>query len=556
MKTDLIEAFLSGELDKDEAASVESALRKDEELREIFFKQKQLDAALKVIFSGSAEVSSHEFSRGVLATLNNESAGDQRHFSKSVLTEILEEKEKIVPVRWPDFIKAAAVAAVAVLALMIGLQTIDLSKITDDETADTTENSGNGGGFGEFAESGYMARVETTKDAVFSEECRETMRKDGWVSGGVLELESGVAEVSFNSGARAFLEGPAKLSVASDNRAFLEFGSLTAEVSPGAAGFTVNTPRMNIVDIGTRFGVLVNEDGNTEVHVMEGIVEASRSSGHTVDVVLSEGLAIKADSRTLSALVPIPYSGHKFELTAGVSHDPSPVIEYRFDESGGPEIIDSGNRRLGGPYDLSLLGEGSFEDSPRRSPGVRGGGLVFRQNQTIATSLSKEFRLENPFTISFWMKIPPEIGRRVEDYVLGLGRAGTGWEFGCRNGIGGGALIAKNGDHFIAGSTDLADGKWHHVAIRFIGGEGDQTHPQLKSHLHLYVDGALETISAWNNGAIEPGAIEPGRAGELRIGDLENSGFPGWIDQVAVFDQAISTQAIQKLVTNPYRNGQ
>ena len=61
---------------------------------------------------------------------------------------------------------------------------------------------------------------------------------------------------------------------------FLKSGRLTAEVPPAASGFTVNTPRLNAVDIGTRFGVNVEENGDSELHVMEGEVEVSRTSGN------------------------------------------------------------------------------------------------------------------------------------------------------------------------------------------------------------------------------------------------------------------------------------
>ena len=82
----------------------------------------------------------------------------------------------------------------------------------------------------------------------------------------------------------------------------------------------------------------------------------------------------------------------------------------------------------------------------------------------------------------------------------------------------------------------MADGKWHHIAVRFIGGEG----ADLNTHLHLYVDGQHERIGFW-----QQGSLAGGRVGELRIGDLQKSGFPGWVDRVAIYDQAISTQTIQ-----------
>jgi hypothetical protein len=57
---------------------------------------------------------------------------------------------------------------------------------------------------------------------------------------------------------------------------------------------------MTIVDLGTRFGVDVSADSGTEVHVLDGSVQASRSSSGTSQaepVVLTAGQAAKASAR-------------------------------------------------------------------------------------------------------------------------------------------------------------------------------------------------------------------------------------------------------------------
>ncbi len=529
MKTELLDAHLTGDLSEDQKEAVELALRNDEALREVYFRQLRMDLALRVLLSNHAEVSGKAFTQGVLARLY---AGEDRNreFSKSVLTEILEEQDKIVPMRWPDLVKSAAAAAVAALLAIIGLKMVDLQREMGHTEAIFSLNNGP-------SQRNYLARVQSARDAHWSNEENVLIRNDGWISNGVLELKSGVVEIAFNSGARAFVEGPAKLSIESENRTFLEFGSMTAEVPEEASGFTVNTPRMNMVDIGTRFGVTVDSVGDTEVHVMEGLVEVSRSSGNSVGALLREGLALKADSRPLSDLKPVAYAGDRFKLSAGSWQDSSPVIKYNFDESGGGQLFDTGNRRKGGPYDLSLIGGSGFDRKPRRAPGMYGQCLVFEGSEPLTTSVSKDFRLEDPFTITFWVKIPPRVGRENDDNMISFGREMTGWELGCRSAFGGGTLIVRNGDAFVAGSTDLADGKWHHVAVRFIGGSS----VQLNSHVHMYVDGDQEIISETKRAE-----VNMGRVGELRIGDLNLSGFSGWLDELAVYDQAISTIRIQK----------
>lgn len=90
-----------------------------------------------------------------------------------------------------------------------------------------------------------------------------------------LQLTSGLAEISFDNGARVLLEGPAELTLDSPVRATLTHGQLTAEVPEQAIGFTIQTPMVNVVDLGTKFGVRVSQKGMTDVAVFSGEVVAS-----------------------------------------------------------------------------------------------------------------------------------------------------------------------------------------------------------------------------------------------------------------------------------------
>ena len=111
------------------------------------------------------------------------------------------------------------------------------------------------------------------------------------------------------------------------NRGFLKKGRLTAEVPRPATGFVINTPLMNVVDLGTRFGLTVKFNGETEVHVMQGVVEASRSKGISVPLILTEGLAVLADRRPQSRLKPVLYAGHQFVLP---EQEPSVLATARY----------------------------------------------------------------------------------------------------------------------------------------------------------------------------------------------------------------------------------
>lgn len=113
------------------------------------------------------------------------------------------------------------------------------------------------------------------------------------------ELESGLAQLRFASGAEVLLEGPARFRVDSAASGTLEFGRLAARVPPRGRGFSVQTPQVKVTDLGTEFGVGVDRDGVTEVHVFSGEVATEWRDGRAEPPrSLSENQAVRFVSTT------------------------------------------------------------------------------------------------------------------------------------------------------------------------------------------------------------------------------------------------------------------
>lgn len=93
---------------------------------------------------------------------------------------------------------------------------------------------------------------------------------------GLLDLAEGMATLAFDNGARVTLEAPARLEILSAMECRLLDGSVVADVPDTAHGFTIRTRQMDIVDLGTRFGVATSEFGNSHVYVFDGEVEVHR----------------------------------------------------------------------------------------------------------------------------------------------------------------------------------------------------------------------------------------------------------------------------------------
>ncbi len=130
-------------------------------------------------------------------------------------------------------------------------------------------------------------------------------------------LASGLMEITYRSGARVILEGPCHYQVESEVGGYLALGKLTALVEkrsevrgrrsevgglaasaasakPPAANpkapslqipkFSVCTPTAIVTDLGTEFGVEVNQKGNTVSYVYRGKVELRAANGKRTGV--------------------------------------------------------------------------------------------------------------------------------------------------------------------------------------------------------------------------------------------------------------------------------
>jgi len=111
---------------------------------------------------------------------------------------------------------------------------------------------------------------------------------------GSLQLESGLIELSFGTGATVVIEGRAEVNIFSAEKLSLKQGRLWARVPDEARGFTVRTPEAEVVDLGTEFGVLVEPAGAAEVYVFDGFVEVAPGKGGTQRFAADEAVRVEA----------------------------------------------------------------------------------------------------------------------------------------------------------------------------------------------------------------------------------------------------------------------
>lgn len=203
------------------------------------------------------------------------------------------------------------------------------------------------------ATSTAVAMLTRTVDARWSRKVRP-LRVGSALKPGSLQLESGLAQVVFYSGARVVIEGPAELRLVSANEAVCVSGRVLAEVPAPAHGFRMRTGQLSVVDLGTSFGINASRS-RTEVHVFKGKIELL--PGKAGEQSLAEGQAALVQGTDLPQLMAANPEGFApmFEFqerslaseavrydqwrlsSAQLNRDPWLVLRFDFENLSDPE---------------------------------------------------------------------------------------------------------------------------------------------------------------------------------------------------------------------------
>lgn len=376
-----------------------------------------------------------------------------------------------------------------------------------------------------------------------------------------LELSAGLAEITFDSGARVTLEGPASIAIASAWDSTLHRGTLKASVPPEAIGFRISHSAVEVVDLGTEFTMIADGRDVAEVLVLKGEVEAVPRAGRPEPVLLRE-----RESRRFAAsgVSDVPDRERKFTLL----HEPllldrltqaTRLVHWSFDEAAGPVLRAEAG---GAPLDASdaRIHDGSPE-AAARVEGRRGQALRL-DGRRYARAIAPGISGSTPHTISFWIRVPEDaplseaysiITWATRSKKLGNRHAGINWNRDRTEGPLGALRTDFRGGHAI-GTTSLRDGRWHHVAVCFAPGDDRSDTPV---QVRQYVDGHLESSTIVASRVPGPAVSEdPALIDLVWIGRrLGPSGpraerFRGDLDELFIADRGLEPHEIVSLMND------
>jgi hypothetical protein len=309
-----------------------------------------------------------------------------------------------------------------------------------------------------------------------------------------------------------------------------------------------------VVDLGTEFGISVADNGASEVHVLEGKVKArSLQEKDFSNLLKDEGMAFD-ENRQVTMIKSNPELFRR--ALPGRSADNPQYLHWSCD-AGSDRVACDGTGIDGKfyPGQLKALTDG---EGPLYQNGQFGEALYFNGRDAYVKTEFPGIGDNAPRTVAFWAKIPKDFSIRNGYGMVswGLMQPGCAWQISPNPAEDEGPLgrLRVGTMNFpVIGTTDLRDGRWHHVAIvMYGGGEAD-----LSTHVLLYVDGRLEKTSRKSVVRIRT-QLEDEKSRPLMFGRnmgfaegremVRDRFFKGWIDEVFIFDAALDQEKIQSLM--------
>lgn len=377
------------------------------------------------------------------------------------------------------------------------------------------------------------------------------------VSRGRLRLAHGLVELGFTRGARMIVEGPAEFEVRGAEHAVLHHGRIVTRMPKGTRGFILDSPRGRLIDQGTEFGVSVTRSGDTEVHVLEGKVEAVPENSQR-PLQLTENQAARLTSDHVEQFVA-DATGFITDLPP-VSDRSIGYLHWSFDEGAG-EVSQNRGRGLGLPNARAL-----HRSYPATAPGPQwisgqfGGGIAFDGRSSYVECEFPGIAGGEPRTVAFWVKVPRDSSTHEGYGIVNWGTydaPGLAWQISVNPNAAEGPLgRLRLGVHegWVIGTTDLRDDRWHHCAVVMYGGH----RPDSATHILLYLDGELEPAARKAVREIRT-QIDGAEAHNMWLGRnlaFRDSARPnhlgryfrGSVDEVFVFNASLNQEQIRALM--------
>lgn len=376
--------------------------------------------------------------------------------------------------------------------------------------------------------------------------------------GDTLEIDKGLLQIEFFSGATVVVEGPARFKLIDPMNAVCDLGKVRANVPHFARGFTIVSDELKVVDLGTEFGFSADEDGVKEVHVFDGEVTYQGGVAGSMPISLLSGSGIRLDAGSLENIAPSEMAFADAEQIASLASAAADeqhrawlryseelkasgdvLVYYGFDNQvSWSRKLSNDKKMIADPLSGAIIGcrwaEGRWKGKA---------ALEFkRASDRVKITIPGQ---HDSFSMTAWVRIDG-FDRELNSLMLSEGwePGGLHWQFSQRGNLILGVKSVDNlNGHYesppVLGQSLLGD--WIHLGVSYDFDSGRVSHflngvevSSLQMVHHHPVSVPRGDLGNWNSGSSPRGAI-----------DIRN--LNGRMDEFLFFSSALDAESLSAI---------
>jgi len=362
-------------------------------------------------------------------------------------------------------------------------------------------------------------------------------------NGSRLQLSQGTVELTFSSGVKSIIIAPADLTLHDDDKLYLNQGTAWFHVPTQAVGFNVITKDLDIVDLGTEFGVFAKLKNHDEVHVIQGRVQVTANHVRKESIQLTAGQARRVDPIGRLAVIEVKPDAFLTTLPKSL-----PYFHWSFDQEDGFQVVGTH------PASVDLITHPHAD--PQFTEGKRGSALALNGTGQYLETDWEGFSGNRPRTVSFWLKIPEEGNYRDHPGIVGWGNRtlhNTMWKITLDNRGGDNSAYIRLswGGRWITAREPVSPNQWQHVTITSGGKLNANGLPQAE----IYINGNMvKTIPGGQTlvdfqkpqtSTVTLNAVPLIIGGDLYPTPKKRHTFHGEIDELTIFDGHMTAEEVK-----------
>ena len=379
----------------------------------------------------------------------------------------------------------------------------------------------------------------------------------GVVSPGNLSMNQGLIEIEFFSGAKLIIEGPANIDLVSAEKVICHHGKLRGFAPPHASGFTILSPSVELVDLGTEFGMEIAANGESKVHVFDGEVElyspdGKRHIGTRTKLIAGDAVEVTPEGNRRkigndsAAFTSFDQVQQKAEATArqrleawekwreNFRSEPGLLAHYTFESKRSRLFANVGRGRLNG----TIVG---CEKATGRWPGKP--ALDFKRlGDSVRVNIPGQYR---ELTMAAWIRVDA-LPQRRQSIIMSDGHKASHihWQisadgelrFGTRQERSQKTALQRLSSPVVFGPREI--GTWNFVAV-----------VRSRSQISHYFNGVeVASHKLTENFPIALGSAQIGNWDKELSGTQSSiRNLVGRIDEIALWKRSLTSQEIQEI---------